>query len=343
MIAEKQVWSFAEFEAMSDDQFNAFLAEIPSDSESIADDFLSGDEDDVNPTAQEPYNHIFLEQNDLNNDSSPPEIDSDDEPLASIAERLRASRPSQLSPVMWSKQSFYQEPAVFDSESSGVHMEETIERPVDVFLCLFPEDLIDSIVFHTNLYATQKNVSDGNKSFQPTTHEEMKLFLGVNILMGVKKLPSLKDYWSAQYEIRDTYISKVIPRDRFYWLLANLHFADNSLQPKKGEENYNKLYKLGPLLTTLSRTYKEFYKPGQFQAVDESMIKYKGRSCMKQYMPAKPTKRGYKVWVRADDSGFVCEFQIYTGKIGDLPEKDLGRRVVKDLTRELRNKNHSFF
>nr|CAH7730523.1 unnamed protein product [Callosobruchus chinensis]CAH7746626.1 unnamed protein product [Callosobruchus chinensis] len=161
--------------------------------------------------------------------------------------------------------------------------------------------------------------------------------------MGVKKLPSLKDYWSSQEEIRDSYISKVISRDRFYWLLSHLHFSDNSLQPKKGDQNFNKLYKLGSLLTTLSRTYKEFYSPTEFQAIDESMIKYKGRSSMKQYMPAKPTKRGYKVWVRADDSGFVCEFQIYTGKVGDLSEKDLGGRVVRDLTKDLKNKNNKVF
>lgn len=175
--------------------------------------------------------------------------------------------------------------------------------------------------------------------FQQTTREEIKLFLGVNLIMGIKKLPSLKDYWSSQEEIRDPYISKVISRERFYWLLSHMHFADNTLQPKTGEPNHNKLYKLGSLLNTLGKTYKDYYKPTEFQTVDKSMIKYKGRSCMKQYMPAKPTKRGYKVWVRADDSGY----QIYTGKIGDMPEKDLGGRVGRNLTKELTGKNYKIF
>nr|CAH7725110.1 unnamed protein product [Callosobruchus chinensis] len=39
--------------------------------------------------------------------------------------------------------------------------------------------------------------------FQPTTVEEMKVFIGINMLMGIKKLPSLKDYWSSQEEFRD--------------------------------------------------------------------------------------------------------------------------------------------
>ena len=33
-------------------------------------------------------------------------------------------------------------------------------------------------------------------------------------------------------------------------------------------------------------------------AIDEAMVKYKGRSSLKQYLPMKPIKRGFKVWVR---------------------------------------------
>lgn len=42
---------------------------------------------------------------------------------------------------------------------------------------------------------------------------------------------------------------------------------------------------------------------------------------MKQNMPAKRVKRGYKVW-DANESGYICEFRIYTGKIGHLPDKE---------------------
>ena len=40
------------------------------------------------------------------------------------------------------------------------------------------------------------------------------------------------------------------------------------------------------------------------------MIPFQGRSTLKQYMPAKPVKRGIKVWCRADThNGYMCEFQ----------------------------------
>lgn len=73
------------------------------------------------------------------------------------------------------------------------------------------------------------------------------------------------------------------------------------------------------------------------------MIRFKGQSFLKQYMPQKPIKRRYKVWVRADQTGYMCEFQIYTGKVGDSTEKDLGARVVIDLTRDLVGKGHNVY
>ena len=65
---------------------------------------------------------------------------------------------------------------------------------------------------------------------------------------------------------------------------------------------------------------------------------------MKQYMPKKPIKRGFKIWVRADSSnGYVCQFQCYTGKEGNTTEVGLGGNVVTTLTRELVGKNYSLY
>jgi len=54
---------------------------------------------------------------------------------------------------------------------------------------------------------------------------------------------------------------------------------------------------------------------------------------MKQYMPLKPVKRGYKVWCLADSAtGFVTTFDIYTGKAQAADDGySLGERVVIGL------------
>lgn len=56
-------------------------------------------------------------------------------------------------------------------------------------------------------------------------------------------------------------------------------------------------------------------------------------------MPLKPIKRGYKVWCRCDsNTGYLYEFQIYTGKTGTGTEEGLGYNVVKMLTEKLIDK-----
>ncbi|XP_051171925.1 piggyBac transposable element-derived protein 4-like [Leptopilina boulardi] len=70
------------------------------------------------------------------------------------------------------------------------------------------------------------------------------------------------------------------------------------------------------------------------------MIPFKGRSSLKQYMPMKPIKRGYKVWCLCySKTGYVLRIDIYTGKSSstDFSCDTLGERVVLHLTEQLRN------
>ena len=78
-------------------------------------------------------------------------------------------------------------------------------------------------------------------------------------------------------------------------------------------------------------------------AVDESMVRFKGRSTLKQYNPMKPIKRGYKIWVLADKSGYFLDGEIYTGRVQGNITKDLGGNVVRKLTQPLQGGNHKVF
>jgi len=56
----------------------------------------------------------------------------------------------------------------------------------------------------------------------------------------------------------------------------------------------------------------------------------------------KPIQRGYKVWNRAE-YGYICQFQIYTGKVENKTENMLGERVIRDLSRDLAHKYYRIY
>lgn len=99
-------------------------------------------------------------------------------------------------------------------------------------------------------------------------------------------------------------------------------------------------YKVRPFISELKTNFKKCLNPHRCIAIDESMIKFKGRSTLKQYMPKKPIKRGYKIWALADSEGYLFDFDIYTGKTKDYVEKRLRGKVVLRLVEGLEHKEH---
>ena len=64
---------------------------------------------------------------------------------------------------------------------------------------------------------------------------------------------------------------------------------------------------------------------------------------MKQYLPMKPVKRGFKVWAMADAlNGYLYDFNVYTGATGET-ETALGEKVILTLSEPLKGKHHQLF
>lgn len=80
----------------------------------------------------------------------------------------------------------------------------------------------------------------------------------------------------------ETYISSIMPVNRFSWFLSHLHVNDNNLQSKKNKPNFDKLYKVRTLLDSLPQTFLQHFNPNENQSVDESIIRFKGRSSITQ-------------------------------------------------------------
>lgn len=209
-------------------------------------------------------------------------------------------------------------------------------RPVAHFKKFFSDEAFDLIVTQTNLYAEQQNI----KNWQPVDTQEISAFLGILIIMGYHILPHIDLYWSSDPGFRVNEIAEVMPVKRFKKILEALHLNDNNQQPSREDVNFDKLYKIRPLISLLSQSFENNAFNSSSQSIDESMILFKGRSSLKQYMPLKPIKRGYKVWCCCDSStGYLYNYEIYTGKTGQGTEEGLGANVVKKLSSKLAQEN----
>ena len=178
---------------------------------------------------------------------------------------------------------------------------------------------------------------DGPPLTWTTTVDEVKAFIGFAILMGINELPEIRDYWSKNDQLHYFPVASRIPWKRFMELSTFLHFANNENIVARGQPEYVRLAKVRPVITTLQKSFFEAYSPHRENAIDKAMIKFKGRSSLKQYLPMKPIKCGFKVWVRSDShNGYLCNFDLYTGKEESV-ETDLGAKVVKKLSRWVRD------
>ena len=179
--------------------------------------------------------------------------------------------------------------------------------PWEMLSKFYTPELIHLIVQETNQYAALCLSSAANtgrpvRSWE-TNAEELKAYLGFSILMGLNRLPDLYDYWSLDECYHYYPIESQISRKQFLEIQWFLHFTDNATIVPRGEPGCDRLARIRPVITAVHDTFLANYRPNRENAIDEAMIKFKGWSAMKQFMPLKPTKCGFKVWARADS---VC-------------------------------------
>ena len=215
--------------------------------------------------------------------------------------------------------------------------------PLGTFFLFFTTSIIQHIVQETNRYAAECMGQEKYETWQKVTADEITAFMGFMILMSIVHLPCIADYWKRDEICQYIPITRRISRNRFFEIQRYLHFVDNSILASPGTPEYKKLGKIQPILDFMVDHFKCIFNLHKDVSVDEAMIPFKGRSSIKQYLPMKPVKRGFKVWMVADAiTGYVSNFEVYTGKKGDKPETGLGSTVVKTLCHHIQYRYMKF-
>lgn len=213
---------------------------------------------------------------------------------------------TEFTKILWKKKSLqlHRNDVVFRGNSQLPERFQQLKTPYSCFSYLFPDEIFERVATETVNNARQQNNTDFTVS-----SVDIKKYVGILIYMSIYRYPSLETYWGQHtFEaIRVTMSSK-----RFYEIRRYLCLNDATYMKKKGEEGYDPLFKIRPVVDTLNRTFDSIPKLPRL-CVDEQMCATKMKSRFRQYMPNKPHKWGIKLFVLCDSSGFSYKFEVYHG------------------------------
>lgn len=165
--------------------------------------------------------------------------------------------------------------------------------------------------------------------------------MGICLYMSLVRLSYTRNYWSPLFRVAQ--VADTLTANRFEEIKRFLHFTDNLLQ-----SDNDKIKKIRPIVEHLRSRYN-MDPVEEYVSVDEQIVPFKGRSCLRQFNPKKPHKWGYKLWVLCGASGYAFDFEVYTGKTENVlreGELDCGAsgNVVARLSRSVpKNLNHKLF
>ena len=217
---------------------------------------------------------------------------------------------------------------------------ESIQIPINYFKIFIDLTLINHIVDQSNLCAAQVNLA----SPLELSCDAFDKFLAVVCLMSIVALPHLRLYWLLDLAVCQ--VKNILSRKQFEQIKQFVHFNDNTTEMlSPTDANFDQLFKVKPLLDHLQKKFN-LVPMSQMMCVDEMMIPFKENSLLKQYIPSKPHKYGYKVFVLCNNSGITHDFEVYSGKVEPPTNIDLGAssNLVLRLSKTIPvGKNHLLF
>jgi hypothetical protein len=199
--------------------------------------------------------------------------------------------------------------------------------PLQLLQLFLPPSLMEEFAHHTNAAAPH--------DWRQTTAQELYAFLDAHIFMGIDRLPRTEMYWSETFA--HPLITSIFSRDRFKQLLRFFRVVASD----EGAADRDPLPHVAALAAKLNASFEANYIPSQRLALDEAMVAFKGRSSIKQYIPSKPHKWGYKVYCLSSED-YLLRFEVYSGA-ERRSEAGATFDTVMRMTRGYEDKQHVLF
>ena len=191
--------------------------------------------------------------------------------------------------------------------------------PLEILKTFITNEMIDSIVEYTNLYAILNNpriqeALNNRRSgrtvyelWSPVFVDEIWVYITITFLMGIIQKPDYASNWSTNTIISTSIFSRLMRRDRFQQIRKMIYFS------RPFTDSQDPLKKLTDFLAYLAVEIRDNYNPAQNICIDEYLSSWKGRLAFTVYIPNKRERYGIKLYeICESDSGYLLGYIIYT-------------------------------
>ena len=216
----------------------------------------------------------------------------------------------------------------------GVNASIISSEPIQIFEHFFTDELIEHIVYYTNLFAEQsiaekqregklKKRSREN-SWQPITPNDIQLYIAVLIYRGLIWKPTIHMYYTKNILFSTPEVPAIMPQQKFILIEKYLHF------------DY------------LVDKFRCNYIPERDVSIDVSLLLWKGRLSWKQYISRKRSCFGLKSFVLAEaESGYIWNSILHSGNDTDFVDgRDFqynATKIVFSLAKDLLNQGYCIY
>nr|XP_045586722.1 piggyBac transposable element-derived protein 4-like [Procambarus clarkii] len=128
--------------------------------------------------------------------------------------------------------------------------------------------------------------------WKPVRVKEIARYLGLCILMGINRLPTMRMYWQTSKPWHARFFNMFMTTKRFQRIAQFFHTFNNNAVPLN---NTDKLIKMRPVMDYLKQRFAEVYWPMKELCLDKGTMAWRGRLSFKVYNPNKPDKYGVKL------------------------------------------------
>lgn len=150
-----------------------------------------------------------------------------------------------------------------------------VKTPLEVWSLLFPDELLEIIVRHTNEEINRKLVNLSSQSYYCEINlTEMKAFIGLLYFAGLQK-DGHKDTKIMWKENGCAMYRAVMTRNRFIFLASCIRFDDKTT--RRDRQIIDGLTAIREIWDMFIKNCTEYYTPSQNCTIDEQLLEFKGK------------------------------------------------------------------